>query len=100
MFDDLVELKHGPNSDIVNKFMCSNIASFKNNYDDVCKFLGTFFFCSWLGFTPKQARNKKHSNAIFHPDKMHKLMDYEECANVWNEISAKVLNRHECQTMK
>ena len=70
VFDDLVELKYGPNSDIVNTFVCSNIASFKNDYDDVCKFLGTFFFCSWLGFTPRQALNKNHGNAIFHPDLM------------------------------
>ena len=30
---------------------------------------------------------------MFHPDLMNKLMNYEQHANVWNEISAEGLKR-------
>ena len=75
MFKDLVELKYRKESPISKVCVSSNISSFKNNYENLCEFLGTLF-CSWLGFNPKQALNNKYAKSVYHPDMQSKSMDY------------------------
>ena len=74
-FEDLVDLKHGPESEIARTFLTSNVKSLKSNYDKVCQFLGTFFFCSWLSFTPKEALME----CVDQCELKNKLLSYEEC---------------------
>ena len=50
-FEDFVDLKYGTDSEIMKAFSSSDIPSFKNNYANCIKFLGTFMFCYSFGFS-------------------------------------------------
>ena len=84
-FEDLVDVKHGTDSEIMKAFLSSDMPSFKNNYANCIKFLGTFMFCCSFGFSASDAL--KEDSIVYEklaPGVKIKLMTYEEHVRAWN----------------
>ena len=79
-FEDLVNIKYGPDSEIMKYVTSSSINTFKNNYDKCIQFVGTFLFCSSFGFSVSDALKE---DSIVHRklarEAQTKIMAYEEC---------------------
>ena len=78
-FEDLADVKHGADSEIMKTFLSSDTPSFKNDYGNCVKFLGTFMFCCLFGFS---SGDTLKVNSIVHeklaPEAKIKLMAHEE----------------------
>ena len=86
-YDDLINLKYGEDSEIIQTFLQSEIPSLKNNYNKLINFIGTFYFISSCGKTPKSILKNTHASILYNPDTMSKLMNYDEYTKIWKEIS-------------